>query len=59
MHNPFTHEQNEKINIFISLALEFNKTHNIFSRKDNQEVFQKAQQELEILLRQNWSSYSW
>ena len=41
MHNPFTDEQNEKINTFISLALEFNKTHNIFSRKDNQEVFQK------------------
>ena len=41
MHNPFTDEQNEKINTFINLALEFNKTHNIFSRKDNQEVFQK------------------
>ncbi len=41
MHNPFTDEQNEKINTFISLALEFNKTHNIFSREDNQEVFQK------------------
>ena len=41
MHNPFTDEQNEKINTFISLALEFNKTHNIFSRKDNQEVYQK------------------
>ena len=41
MHNPFTDEQNEKINTFISLALEFNKTHNIFSRENNQEVFQK------------------
>ena len=35
MHNPFTDEQNEKINTFISLALEFNKTHHIFSREDN------------------------
>ena len=30
MHNPFTDEQNEKIKTFIDLALEFNKTHNIF-----------------------------
>ena len=41
MHNPFTKEQSEKINTFINLALEFNKTHNIFSRKDNNEVFHK------------------
>ena len=41
MHSPFTDKQNEKINTFINTALEFNKTHNIFSRKDNQEVFQK------------------
>jgi len=41
MHNPFTEEQNEKIKTFINLALEFNKTHNIFSREDSQEVFQK------------------
>ena len=41
MHNLFTKEQNEKISIFIDLALEFNKTHNIFSRADNQEVFYK------------------
>tara|TARA_B100001057_G_scaffold168264_1_gene169015 strand:+ start:119 stop:706 length:588 start_codon:yes stop_codon:yes gene_type:complete len=41
MHNPFTDEQNEKINTFINTALEFNKTHNIFSRENNQEVFQK------------------
>ena len=37
----FTKEQDEKISAFIDLALEFNKTHNIFSRKDNQEVFHK------------------
>ncbi len=41
MHNPFTDEQNEKIKTFIDLALEFNKTHNIFSREDSQEVFKK------------------
>ena len=41
MHNPFTKEQNEKITSFIDLALEFNKTHNIFSRADRQEVFHK------------------
>ena len=41
MHNLFTKEQNEKISTFIDLALEFNKTHNIFSRADNQEVFHK------------------
>ena len=41
MHNLFTKEQNEKISTFIDLALEFNKTHNIFSRTDNQEVFYK------------------
>ncbi len=41
MHNPFTKEQNEKITSFIDLALEFNKTHNIFSRVDRQEVFHK------------------
>ena len=41
MYNLFTKEQNEKISTFIDLALEFNKTHNIFSRADNQEVFHK------------------
>ena len=41
MHEFFTKEQNKKTKEFISLALEFNKTHNIFVRKDYEEVFQK------------------
>ena len=31
----------EKITTFIDLALEFNKTHNIFVRKNAKEVFEK------------------
>ena len=41
MHNPFKEEEKDKINIFINLALEFNKTHNIFSRKEHDEVYKK------------------
>ena len=41
MHNPFKEEEKNKINIFINLALEFNKTHNIFSRKEYDEVYKK------------------
>ena len=41
MHELFTKEQNKKTKEFINLALEFNKTHNIFARKDYEEVFQK------------------
>ncbi len=41
MHELFTKDQNKKIKEFISLALEFNKTHNIFVRKNHEEVFQK------------------
>ena len=41
MHEFFTKEQNKKAKEFINLALEFNKTHNIFVRKDYEEVFQK------------------
>ena len=37
----FTNNQKEKINIFISLAINFNKTHNIFSRKSSEEVMKK------------------
>ena len=37
----FTKNQKEKINIFISLAINFNKTHNIFSRKSPEEVMKK------------------
>jgi len=41
MHEFFTKEQHKKNKEFINLALEFNKTHNIFARKDYEEVFQK------------------
>ncbi len=41
MHELFTRDQNKKIKEFINLALEFNKTHNIFVRKNYEEVFQK------------------
>ena len=41
MHEFFTKEQNKKTKEFINLALEFNKTHNIFARKGYEEVFQK------------------
>ena len=41
MHNSFKEEEKNKINIFINLALEFNKTHNIFSRKEHDEVYKK------------------
>ena len=41
MHNPFNEEEKDKINTFINLALEFNKTHNIFSRKEHDEVYKK------------------
>ena len=37
----FTNNQKEKINIFINLAINFNKTHNIFSRKSSEEVMKK------------------
>jgi len=41
MHEIFTKNQNKKIQEFITLALEFNKTHNIFARKNQEDVFQK------------------
>jgi len=31
----------EKMTTFVAMALEFNKTHNIFARKDSKEVFEK------------------
>ena len=34
-------EKKEKISTFINLALDFNKTHNIFARSSEQEVFEK------------------
>ena len=41
MHEFFTKDPEQKNKEFINLALEFNKTHNIFVRKDYEEVFQK------------------
>ena len=41
MHDFFTTEQKKKIITFINLALTFNKTHNIFSRKNHNEVYKK------------------
>ena len=51
MHNPFKEEEKNKINIFISLALEFNKTHNIFSRKEHDEVYKKDILDCEPLIK--------
>ena len=41
MHDSFTAEQKKKIVTFINLALTFNKTHNIFSRRNFNEVYKK------------------
>ncbi len=41
MHKNLTKTQDKKINQFIELALEFNKVHNIFARKNKDEVFEK------------------
>ena len=51
MHNPFKEEEKNKINIFINLALEFNKTHNIFSRKEYDEVYKKDILDCEPLIK--------
>ena len=41
MHNGFSKEQKIKIEKFIDLAVEFNKTHNIFSRNKERDVYIK------------------
>ena len=47
MHKPdelsfeINNEKKEKISTFINLALDFNKTHNIFARSSEQEVYEK------------------
>tara|TARA_B100000927_G_scaffold35210_1_gene25289 strand:- start:172 stop:765 length:594 start_codon:yes stop_codon:yes gene_type:complete len=41
LSNDFSKSELNKIEDFINQALEFNKTHNIFSRKSFNEVFQK------------------
>ena len=40
MPKVFTDEQENKIKRFINLALDFNKTHNIFSRESYDEVYE-------------------
>ena len=50
MHDSFTTEQKKKIITFINLALTFNKTHNIFSRKSYNEVYEKEIQ-FQIMLK--------
>ena len=37
----FNRPQQEKIEKYIELAIEFNKTHNIFVRRDKQEILDK------------------
>ena len=51
MHNPFKKEEKDKINIFINLALEFNRTHNIFSREGHDEVYKKDILDCEPLIK--------
>ena len=41
MHDDFSKEQKIKIERFIDLAVEFNKTHNIFSRNKERDVYIK------------------
>ena len=40
MPKVFSDEQENKIKTFINLALDFNKTHNIFSRESYDEVYE-------------------
>ena len=51
MRNPFKKEELDKINAFIFLALEFNKTHNIFSRQGCDEVYEKDILDCEPLIK--------
>jgi 16S rRNA (guanine527-N7)-methyltransferase len=51
MHNPFKEEEKDKINTFINLALEFNRTHNIFSREGYDEVYKKDILDCEPLIK--------
>ena len=41
MHDDFTKEQKIKIEKFINLAVDFNKTHNIFSRNKERDIYIK------------------
>ena len=41
MHETLPEDKQRKINSFVDAAVEFNKTHNIFSRKTKEEVYEK------------------
>ena len=41
MHETLPEDKRRKINSFVDAAVEFNKTHNIFSRKTKEEVYEK------------------
>ena len=41
MHDNLSKDQQEKIKEFVVAALEYNKTHNIFSRETEEEVYKK------------------
>ena len=41
MHDTFSKNQQKKIKKFIVAALEYNKTHNIFARETEEEVYEK------------------
>ena len=41
MHDNLSKDQQKKIKEFVVAALEYNKTHNIFSRETEEEVYKK------------------
>ena len=41
MHEKLPKDQQRQIKSFVDAAFEFNKTHNIFSRKTKEEVYEK------------------
>ena len=41
MHESLPKDQQRQIKSFVDAAVEFNKTHNIFSRKTKEEVYEK------------------
>ena len=41
MHDNLSKDQQKKIKEFVVAALEYNKTHNIFSRESEEEVYKK------------------
>ena len=49
MPKVFSDEQENKIKTFINLALDFNKTHNIFSREAYDEVYENDILDLSLI----------